>query len=83
MTHTSTFFVNPIELLTALAAIAALWPVYEHRDGFAFTAIRPCAGRNGADCSAHGPDQVAWRIWPANEASGRPSGSPSSAASMS
>jgi cytochrome d ubiquinol oxidase subunit II len=33
-----TFFVNPIELLAMLAAIAAVWLVYEHRDGFAFAA---------------------------------------------
>ena len=33
-----TFFLNPIELLAILAAIAALWLVYEHRDGFAFAA---------------------------------------------
>jgi cytochrome bd ubiquinol oxidase subunit II len=38
VTHTGAFFLNPIELLAALAAIAALWLVYEHRDGFAFTA---------------------------------------------
>jgi len=38
VTHTSTFFLNPIELLAVLAAIAAFWLVYEHRDGFAFTA---------------------------------------------
>jgi cytochrome bd ubiquinol oxidase subunit II len=36
--HTSTFFLNPIELLAILAAIAALWLVYAHRDGWAFTA---------------------------------------------
>jgi cytochrome d ubiquinol oxidase subunit II len=36
--HTSTFFLNPIELLAILAAIAALWLVYVHRDGWAFTA---------------------------------------------
>src|SRR5262249_6790124 len=38
VTHTTAFFLNPIELLAILAAIAALWLVYEHRDGFAFTA---------------------------------------------
>jgi cytochrome bd ubiquinol oxidase subunit II len=34
----SRFFLNPIELLTILAAIAAVWLVYDRRDGFAFTA---------------------------------------------
>jgi cytochrome d ubiquinol oxidase subunit II len=34
----NTFFLSPIELLAILAAIAAVWLVYEHRDGFAFTA---------------------------------------------
>ena len=38
VTHTSTFFLNPIELLAILAAIAAIWLVYEHRDGWAFAA---------------------------------------------
>ena len=38
VTHTSTFFLNPIELLAILAVLAALWLVYEHRDGFAFAA---------------------------------------------
>jgi cytochrome d ubiquinol oxidase subunit II len=36
--HTSTFFLNPVELLVILAAIAALWLVYAHRDGWAFSA---------------------------------------------
>jgi cytochrome bd ubiquinol oxidase subunit II len=36
--HTGTFFLNPIELLAILAALAALWLVYEHRDGWAFAA---------------------------------------------
>ena len=35
--HT-TFFLNPAELLTVLAAVAAVWLVYEHREGFAFAA---------------------------------------------
>jgi cytochrome d ubiquinol oxidase subunit II len=34
----STFFLSPIELLAILAAIAAVWLVYERRDGFAFAA---------------------------------------------
>jgi cytochrome d ubiquinol oxidase subunit II len=36
--HSSTFFLNPIELLAILAVLAAVWLIYEHRDGFAFTA---------------------------------------------
>jgi cytochrome d ubiquinol oxidase subunit II len=36
--HSTTFFVNPVELLTILAAIAALLLVYAHHDGWAFTA---------------------------------------------
>ena len=38
VTHTTAFFLNPVELLAIIAAIAALWLVYEHRDGWAFTA---------------------------------------------
>jgi cytochrome d ubiquinol oxidase subunit II len=34
----STFFLNPVELLTILAVIAAVWLVYDGRFGFAFTA---------------------------------------------
>jgi cytochrome bd ubiquinol oxidase subunit II len=36
--HSNTFFLNPIELLAILAVLAALWLVYEDRDGFAFAA---------------------------------------------
>ncbi len=36
--HSTTFFLNPVELLAILAVLAAVWLVYEHRDGFAFTA---------------------------------------------
>jgi cytochrome bd ubiquinol oxidase subunit II len=36
--HSTTFFLNLVELLATLAALAALWLVYEHRDGFAFAA---------------------------------------------
>jgi cytochrome d ubiquinol oxidase subunit II len=36
--HSSTFFLNPIELLAILAVFAAFWLVYEERDGFAFAA---------------------------------------------
>jgi cytochrome bd ubiquinol oxidase subunit II len=36
--HSSTFFLNPIELLAIIAVFAALWLVYEERDGFAFAA---------------------------------------------
>jgi cytochrome bd ubiquinol oxidase subunit II len=38
VTASDTFFLNVIELLAALAVIAAVWLVYEHRDGFAFVA---------------------------------------------
>jgi cytochrome bd ubiquinol oxidase subunit II len=34
----STFFLNPVELLTILAVIAAVWLVYDARYGFAFAA---------------------------------------------
>jgi cytochrome bd ubiquinol oxidase subunit II len=34
----SAFFLNLIELTAILAVIAAVWLVYEHRDGWAFTA---------------------------------------------
>jgi cytochrome bd-type quinol oxidase subunit 2 len=36
--HSNTFFLNPVELLAILAALAAVWLVYEHRPGFAFAA---------------------------------------------
>jgi len=36
--HSNTFFLNPVELLAILAVLAAMWLVYEHRDGFAFAA---------------------------------------------
>lgn len=36
--HSGTFFLNPIELLAILAALAAIWLVWEHREGFAFAA---------------------------------------------
>jgi cytochrome d ubiquinol oxidase subunit II len=36
--HATTFFLNPVELLAILAVLAAVWLVYEHREGFAFTA---------------------------------------------
>jgi cytochrome d ubiquinol oxidase subunit II len=38
VTAHSTFFLNPVELLTILAALAAVWLVYDHREGFAFAA---------------------------------------------
>jgi cytochrome d ubiquinol oxidase subunit II len=38
VTASSTFFLNVMELLAVLAAIAAVWLVYERRDGFAFAA---------------------------------------------
>jgi cytochrome bd ubiquinol oxidase subunit II len=34
----TTFFLNPVELLAVLAAIAAVWLVYSRSDGFAFAA---------------------------------------------
>jgi len=38
VTHTNAFFLNTIELLAILAALAAVWLVYERRAGFAFAA---------------------------------------------
>ena len=38
VTYSGTFFLNPIELLAILAALAAVWLVYDHREGFAFAA---------------------------------------------
>ena len=38
VTARSTFFLNPVELLAVLAVIAAVWLVYDRRDGFAFAA---------------------------------------------
>jgi len=38
VTASSTFFLNLIELTAVLAVIAAVWLVYEHRDGWAFAA---------------------------------------------
>jgi len=38
VTSSSTFFLNPVELLAVLAAIAAIWLVHDHREGFAFAA---------------------------------------------
>ena len=38
VTASSAFFLNVIELLAILAVLAAVWLVYEHRDGFAFAA---------------------------------------------
>jgi cytochrome bd ubiquinol oxidase subunit II len=38
VTASTAFFLNVIELLAILAALAALWLVYERRDGFAFAA---------------------------------------------
>ena len=36
--HSDTFFLNPVELLAILAALAAVWLVYDGQDGFAFAA---------------------------------------------
>ena len=38
VTAHSTFFLNPVELLAVLAVLAAVWLVYDHREGFAFAA---------------------------------------------
>ena len=38
ITHTSAFFLNPVELLSILAVLAAVWLVYDGRYGFAFAA---------------------------------------------
>ncbi len=38
ITASTAFLLNPVELLAVLAALAALWLVYEHREGFAFAA---------------------------------------------
>src|SRR5258707_299496 len=38
VTASNAFLLNPIELLAVLAVIAAVWLVYEHREGFAFAA---------------------------------------------
>jgi cytochrome d ubiquinol oxidase subunit II len=38
VTSSSTFLLNPVELLAVLAVLAAVWLVYEHREGFAFAA---------------------------------------------
>jgi cytochrome bd ubiquinol oxidase subunit II len=34
----TTFLLNPVELLAVLGVIAAVWLVYDHREGFAFAA---------------------------------------------
>jgi cytochrome bd ubiquinol oxidase subunit II len=36
--HSDTFFLNPVELLAIVAVLAALWLVYDERDGFSFAA---------------------------------------------
>jgi len=38
VTASTTFFLNPVELLAVLAVLAAVWLVWERRDGFAFAA---------------------------------------------
>jgi cytochrome d ubiquinol oxidase subunit II len=38
VTSSTTFFLRPLELLAIIAVLAAIWLVYAHRDGFAFTA---------------------------------------------
>ena len=44
VTASTTFFLNVIELLAVLAVIAAVWLVYEHREGFAFAATTVTIG---------------------------------------
>jgi cytochrome bd ubiquinol oxidase subunit II len=38
VTASTTFFLNPVELLAVLAVLAAGWLVYDHKEGFAFAA---------------------------------------------
>ncbi len=38
VTSSTTFFLRPLELLAIVAVLAAVWLVYAHHDGFAFTA---------------------------------------------
>jgi cytochrome d ubiquinol oxidase subunit II len=38
VTASTTFLLNPVELLAVLAVLAAVWLVWERRDGFAFAA---------------------------------------------
>ena len=42
--HTTTFFLNPIELLAILAVLTAVWLVWDHREGFAFAATTVTIG---------------------------------------
>jgi cytochrome d ubiquinol oxidase subunit II len=53
VTASSVFFLNLIELTAILAVIAAVWLVWEHRDGFAFAAttvtVAACIGSIFAD----------------------------------
>jgi cytochrome bd ubiquinol oxidase subunit II len=44
VTASTTFFLNVIELLAILAVIAAVWLVYDHREGFAFAATTVTIG---------------------------------------
>jgi cytochrome bd ubiquinol oxidase subunit II len=44
VTYSSRFLLNPVELLAVLAVLAAVWLVYEHRDGFAFAATTVTIG---------------------------------------
>ncbi len=38
VTSSTTFFLRPLELLAIIAVLSAVWLVYAHRDGFAFSA---------------------------------------------
>jgi cytochrome d ubiquinol oxidase subunit II len=44
ITASTTFFLNVIELLAVIAVIAAVWLVYDHREGFAFAATTVTTG---------------------------------------
>jgi len=44
VTHTTAFFLNPIEFLAVLAVLAAVWLVYAGRAGFAFAATTVTIG---------------------------------------
>jgi cytochrome bd ubiquinol oxidase subunit II len=44
ITASTTFFLNVIELLAVIAVIAAVWLVYDHREGFAFAATTVTIG---------------------------------------
>ena len=55
VTSSTTFFLRPLELLAIIAVLAAVWLVYAHRDGFAFTATTittaTCIARSSLACT--------------------------------